>query len=61
MKKYDVILDTDTYNECDDQFALSYMLRSPDVFNIEVITVAPFSNKVESVVSGREKSYDAIC
>lgn len=24
-EKFNVILDTDTYNECDDQFALSYM------------------------------------
>ena len=25
----DVVLDTDTYNEIDDQFALAYLLRSP--------------------------------
>ena len=40
-EKISVILDTDTYNECDDQFALSYMLLSQDRFNIEAITVAP--------------------
>lgn len=27
-KKVNVILDTDIYNECDDQFALSYLLKS---------------------------------
>ena len=26
-RKVDVVLDTDTYNEIDDQFALSYLLR----------------------------------
>lgn len=50
-EKFNVILDTDTYNECDDQFALSYMLKSQDVFNIEAITVAPFSHKVKNVTT----------
>ena len=36
-----IILDTDTYNECDDQFALAYLLKNQDKFNIEAITVAP--------------------
>ena len=40
-QKVNVILDTDIYNECDDQFALSYLLKSQDKFNIEAITVAP--------------------
>ena len=40
-----VILDTDTYNECDDQFALAYMLKNQDIFNVEAITVAPYSHK----------------
>ena len=61
-KKINVILDTDTYNECDDQFALSYMIKSQDIFNIEAITVAPYSHKErnETVISGREKSYNEI-
>ena len=42
-RKVNVILDTDTYNECDDQFALAYLLKNQDKFNIEAITVAPFS------------------
>ncbi|MCI8548219.1 MAG: nucleoside hydrolase, partial [Bacilli bacterium] len=56
------ILDTDTYNECDDQFALAYMIKSQDIFNIEAITVAPYSHKErnETVISGREKSYNEI-
>lgn len=62
MKKQqkNVILDTDTYNECDDQFALSYMLKSQDVFNIEAITVAPYSNKNCTVPAGIENSYNEV-
>ena len=61
-EKVNVILDTDTYNECDDQFALAYMLKSQDIFNIEAITVAPYSHKEynESVKEGQEKSYNEI-
>ena len=60
--KINVILDTDTYNECDDQFALSYMLKSRKIFNIEAITVAPFSheNRNVSVKEGQELSYNEI-
>lgn len=60
MNKINVILDTDTYNECDDQFALSYMLKSQDIFNIEAITIAPYSNKKCSVIDGIDKSYNEI-
>ncbi len=55
-----VILDTDTYNECDDQFALAYLLKSQDKFNIEAITVAPFHKGIISVEDGINKSYDEI-
>lgn len=61
-EKINVILDTDTYNECDDQFALAYMLKSQDIFNIEAITVAPYSRKtpIVSVKDGQENSYNEI-
>lgn len=61
-KKVNVILDTDTYNECDDQFALAYMLKNQDRFNIEAITVAPFSHKAKNVTveEGQELSYNEI-
>ena len=60
--KLNVILDTDTYNECDDQFALAYMLKSQDVFNVEAITVAPYSHKNinVSVKEGQTLSYNDI-
>ena len=61
-QKFNVILDTDTYNECDDQFALAYMIKNQEIFNIEAITVAPYSHKErnETVISGQEKSYNEI-
>ena len=61
-KKINVILDTDTYNECDDQFALAYLLKNQDKFNIEAITVAPYfhSNKKEKIEETTEKSYNEI-
>lgn len=61
-KKTNVILDTDTYNECDDQFALSYLIKSQDMFNIEAITVAPFSHQERnvSVIEGQKLSYNEI-
>ena len=61
-EKINVILDTDTYNECDDQFALAYMLKSQDVFNIEAITTAPFSHRRNnvSIEEGQEQSYNEV-
>lgn len=56
--KLNVILDTDTDNECDDQFALSYMIKSQDRFNIEAITIAPYQHDNDlSIEEGQEKSY----
>ena len=61
-EKINVILDTDTYNECDDQFALSYLIKSRAKFNIEAITVAPFSHKERNVTvhDGQDLSYNEI-
>lgn len=57
----DVVLDTDAYNETDDQFAISYMLRSPEKLNPLAIHAAPFLNgKVSCPKEGMEKSYDEI-
>lgn len=60
--KINIILDTDTYNECDDQFALSYLIKSKDLFNIEAITVAPYSHTKRDVKVGnsQELSYNEI-
>ena len=59
--KIDVILDTDAYNEIDDQFAISYMLKSPERMNIKAFCAAPFLNsKSVSPEDGMYRSYDEI-
>lgn len=59
--KIDVVLDTDTYNEIDDQFALSYMVKSEDKLNVKAIYAAPFFNeKSTGPADGMEKSYQEI-
>lgn len=58
--KIDVVLDTDTFNEVDDQFAMAYMLKSPEL-NPVAINAAPFFNtKSENPQDGMEKSYNEI-
>ena len=39
------VIDTDTYNEIDDQFAVVYALLSPDRIQVEALYAAPFSNE----------------
>lgn len=57
----DVVLDTDAYNEIDDQFAISYLLKSKEKLNTKAIYAAPFFNSnSESPKDGMEKSYDEI-
>lgn len=57
----DAVLDTDTYNEVDDQFALSYMLKKTDKIHTLAIYAAPFFNsRVESPAAGMERSYQEI-
>lgn len=58
--KIDVVLDTDTYNEIDDQFAISYMLLSPEKFNVKGICAAPFHTNKDTALTGMEKSYNEI-
>lgn len=55
-----IIVDTDTFNEVDDQFALIYGLLSKEV-SIKAILAAPFFNKnSSSPKDGMEKSYQEI-
>ncbi|MCF6358117.1 MAG: nucleoside hydrolase [Draconibacterium sp.] len=59
--KVRMILDTDTYNEVDDQFALAYALLSPEKIELEAIYAAPFyNNRSANAGDGMEKSYDEI-
>ncbi len=56
-----VVLDTDTFNEIDDQFALAYLLRAVDRVETEAIYAAPFFNsRSASPDDGMEKSYEEI-
>lgn len=60
-KPVDVVLDTDTFNEIDDQYALSYLVRSTEKLNTLAVYAAPFSNeKAATPLEGMEKSYDEI-
>ncbi|MEO4042163.1 nucleoside hydrolase [Hoeflea sp. CAU 1731] len=55
------MLDTDTYNEIDDQFAIVQLLLSPDRIELEAIYAAPFHNaRSENAGHGMELSYDEI-
>lgn len=57
----DVVLDTDAFNEVDDQFAIAYLLRSADRLNTKAIYAAPFYNSLSTgPADGMEKSYDEI-
>ncbi len=60
-KRVRMVLDTDTYNEIDDQFAVVHAILSPEQLNLEAIYAAPFHNNRSSDPSdGMEKSYDEI-
>ena len=55
-----MVLDTDTYNEIDDQFALAYALLSPGIA-VEAVYAAPFYNsRSVGPADGLEKSYQEI-
>ncbi len=59
--RIDMVLDTDTYNEIDDQFALCYALLSPEKVNVQAIYAAPFYNSLSmGPADGMEKSYREI-
>ena len=60
-KIIDVVIDTDTYNEVDDQFAVTYALLSKESINVRAVYAAPFLNKKSSSAKdGMEKSYEEI-
>lgn len=57
----DVVLDTDAYNEIDDQFAIAYLFGCKEKLNLRAILAAPFINKrVATYGEGMEKSYEEI-
>ena len=59
--KVRMILDTDTYNEVDDQFALAYAVLSKEKIQLEAVYAAQYLNRrSESPGDGMEKSYHDI-
>lgn len=55
-----LILDTDTYNEVDDQFAVAYAALAEDI-DLRALTAAPFYNdRSSSPEDGMEKSYEEL-
>lgn len=57
----DVVLDTDAYNEIDDQYAIAYLLACGEKLNIKGFCAAPFYNShSESPADGMERSYHEI-
>ena len=53
-----VILDTDTFNEIDDQYALAYAMLSPERVKLLAVTAAPFSNsRAATPAQGMEQSF----
>jgi len=56
-----VVVDSDTYNEIDDQYAVAYSLLSHERMSVEAIYAAPFVNSLSaSAAIGMEKSYEEI-
>jgi purine nucleosidase len=55
-----VVIDTDPYNEIDDQFAITFALLSPDRIDLQAIYAAPFSNERSGydAAVGMRLSYD---
>lgn len=56
-----VVLDTDTYNEVDDQFAVVQTLLSPQRLDVEAVYAAPFFNsRSTGPGDGMQRSYEEI-
>lgn len=53
-----IILDTDIYNEIDDQFALAYILKSKDTLKLNAVTIAPFTKGDFNTYNSIDKSYE---
>ena len=59
--KVSAVVDSDTYNEIDDQFAVAYALLSPAHMEVEAVYAAPFHNeRSASAGDGMQKSYQEI-
>ena len=60
-ERKNVILDTDAYNEVDDQFCITYLMKRPEEINLLSINAAPFFNSNSTgPADGMERSYEEI-
>ena len=46
----DMILDTDAYNEIDDQYAIAYAVCAPEKLRVKAFYAAPFFNSHSTLV-----------
>lgn len=61
QKPVDMVLDTDAYNEIDDQYAIAYAMAATDRLHLKALYAAPFDNKyVSGPAEGMERSYQEI-
>jgi purine nucleosidase len=59
--KVRIVIDTDTYNEIDDQFAVVYAMLSPEKLLVKGVYATPFFNhRSTSPGNGMELSYEEI-
>lgn len=59
--KVELVFDTDTNNEIDDQFALGYALLSQDRLDIKAVCAAPFQNsRSRDARDGMQQSFEEI-
>lgn len=57
----DMVLDTDAYNEIDDQYAIAYALSYPEKLRMQALYAAPFDNHlVPGPAEGMARSYEEI-
>ncbi len=60
-RKVDLVIDTDTFNEIDDQFAITYAALSPEKISLKACYATPFFNENStSPENGMELSYEEI-
>lgn len=58
--KIHLIIDTDAKNEVDDQFAVSWALRSPERFEVDAVYAAPYSHDCFRKMAGDPTMFDDV-
>lgn len=58
--KIHLIIDTDAKNEVDDQFAVSWAIRSPERFEVDAVYAAPYSHDCFRKLSGHAEVKDNV-